>query len=269
MKLLSALLPAALLAASCATGPAPASDTDWTLIWSDEFNTPGAPDWDKWTALEWGPRVVNDERQAYTDSLDTARVEGGRLLITAIRGGENDYPYQSARLTTEDKFSFLYGKVEFRAKLPRGRGTWPALWMMPEDYMGYGRGWPDSGEIDVMEHVGFDPGVIHASTHTGKYNWPAKTQKTATQTLSNPFDEWHTYGVEWSAEGLRYTIDGSTLLTFRNEHTDWKAWPFDKPFHLIMNVAVGGNWGGQNGIDDKAFPATMQVDWVRVYQKRP
>ncbi len=264
MKTLAAALFVLAVFTSCSTlQQAPADD--WTLAWSDEFDTPGAPDAQKWSAERWRPGHTNDELQEYVSSPETASVENGVLRIRAVR---TDDGYQSARLTTEGKFSFLYGRVEFRAKLPRGRGTWPALWMMPENINGYGRGWPDSGEIDIMEHVGFDPGVIHASTHTGAYNWPAGTQKTATTRLSDPFDTWHIYGLEWSPEGLIYTVDGYVILTFRNEGTGWKTWPFDRPFHLIMNLAIGGNWGGQKGVDDTIFPAEMDVDWVRVYEKR-
>jgi beta-glucanase (GH16 family) len=265
MKTLVAALAAVVALSSCASLK-PAPPEDWMLMWSDEFDQDGPPNPQNWLLERWRPGHTNEELQEYVSSPETASVKDGVLRIRAIR---TDDGYQSARLTTESKFSFLYGRVEFRAKLPRGRGTWPALWLMPDNLNAYGRGWPDSGEIDVMEHVGFDPGVIHASAHTGAYNWPAGTQKTATMRVSDPFDQWHIYGLEWSPAGLIYTVDGSVVLTFRNEGTGWKAWPFDQKFHIIMNLAIGGNWGGQKGVDDSAFPAEMDVNWVRVYQKRP
>lgn len=242
-------------------------ETGWNLVWADEFDQPGAPDPEKWSVLEWAPYTVNAELQAYVDSRETSRVNNGRLLIQAHRGKEGDYAYSSARLVSEGHFPFLYGRAEFRAKLPRGRGTWPALWMMPEDFYGYGRGWPDSGEIDVMEHVGYDPGVVQATIHTNAFNWPAGTQKFGKTTLEDAFDTWHTYAVEWGPDALTVFVDQQAIFTYPNDGTGWKSWPFDKPFHLIMNLAVGGNWGGQQGVDDEAFPATMEVDWVRVYQK--
>jgi beta-glucanase (GH16 family) len=261
----------------CATTPGAGSppgtgllppESGWKLVWSDEFEKPGRPDPDKWAVLEWLPFTLNNESQAYVDTPETSRVENGRLIIQARRGAEGDYPYQSARLTSEGLASFLYGRFEFRAKLPTGRGTWPALWMMPEDLYAYGRGWPDSGEIDVMEHVGFDPGVVQATIHTGAYNWPAGTQRFGKTTLADAFKTWHTYAVEWAADGMDFFVDDEKIFTFPNEG-HWKAWPYDKPFHMILNLAVGGNWGGQQGIDDSLFPATLEVDWVRVYQKAP
>lgn len=262
-----------LVLAGCASPPSAKSGLlpappGWKLVWQDEFDQPGAPDAAKWTVLEWRPYTVNHESQAYVDRPENVRVGNGRLIIEARHdtSGE-DFEWTSARLVSEGNFSFLYGRVEFRAKLPAGRGTWPALWMMPEDLYGYGRGWPDSGEIDVMEHVGYDPGNIHATIHTKAYNWPAGTQKGAAVKIDDVFATWHTYAVEWSAGELLFFVDDQEYFRFANEDRGWEAWPFDKPYHLIMNIAVGGDWGGAQGIDPSAFPARMEVDWVRVYRK--
>jgi len=277
----SPLAALALTLASCATvaaaptGGSPSGTgildpaSGWNLVWADEFSSNGAPDPSRWTAVTWGPYRVNQEKQAYLTRPENVRVENGALVITARKTDEDFWKYTSARLTSEGKFSFLYGRAEFRAKLPRAVGTWPALWMMPEDIKGYGKGWPDSGEIDVMEHVGSDPGDVLATVHTGKYNWPAGTQRGTKVAVADVFDTWHTYAVEWSADALDFFIDDQKVFQFTNDRTDWKAWPYDKPFHLILNVAVGGNLGGRKGVDDEALPSSMLVDWVRVYQKTP
>jgi len=243
--------------------------TGWKLVWADEFDVDGPPNPDKWNVLTWGPYRVNQELQAYLPKAENVRVENQRLVITARKVDEDFWKYSSGRITTEGKFSFLYGRVEFRAKLPRGIGTWPALWLMPEDLKGYGKGWPDSGEIDVMEHVGHRPGEVLSTVHTGQYNWPAGTQRGGHIQVDDVFDTWHTYAVEWAPGGLDFFVDDRKVFRFDNDRTDWKAWPYDKPFHLILNVAVGGNLGGQQGVDETAFPASMQIDWVRVYRRQP
>jgi len=244
-------------------------ETGWNLVWADEFDTDGPPDPARWNLLTWGPYRVNQEQQAYLDRPENVRVQNHQLVITARKTDEDYWHYTSARITTEGKFSFTYGRVEFRAKLPRGVGTWPALWLMPEDLHGYGQGWPDSGEIDVMEHVGSNPGEVLSTVHTGKYNWPAHTQRGDKAQVADVFDTWHTYALEWSPDQMDFFVDDQKVFTFTNDKTDWKAWPYDKPFHLILNLAIGGNLGGQQGVDDAMFPTSLRVDWVRVYQRSP
>ncbi|MEO8399820.1 MAG: glycoside hydrolase family 16 protein, partial [Ignavibacteriaceae bacterium] len=161
---------------------------------------------------------------------------------------------------------WTFGKFEIRAKIPRGKGTWPAIWMLPTNWTYGNGGWPDNGEIDIMEHVGFDPGIIHGSIHCNKYYWRINTQKTATINVSDAQDEFHVYSMEWNADSLSIFVDSTKYFTFKNEHTGWQVWPFDKNFHLILNIAVGGDWGGHQGIDYMIFPQQMLVDYVRVYK---
>jgi licheninase len=164
--------------------------------------------------------------------------------------------------------------VEARAKLPRGRGTWPAIWMLPVRGTYASGGWPDNGEIDIMEHVGFDPDVIHASVHTRAYNHVDRTQRTARTTVPGAQDGFHVYAVEWKADEIRAYVDDRLYFSFKNERltnaqADWRQWPFDRDFKILLNVAVGGNWGGQQGVDEGIWPQRMEVDYVRVLQQAP
>jgi len=241
---------------------------NYELVWSDEFSYTGLPDSKKWSydtdgnANGWG----NNEAQHYTSGqLKNSEVKDGFLYINAIKENFEGKKYTSARLITKSKGDWLYGKVEVRAKLPEGRGMWPAIWMLPTDW-DYG-GWPSSGEIDIMENVGYDPYVIVASAHTQSYNHVQGTQKNATLNISDCYTQFHNYILEWEANEYRVYVDEKLYFAFKNEGTGYKVWPFDKRFHLLLNVAVGGNWGGQKGIDDTIFPRSMVVDFVRVYQK--
>lgn len=263
----------ALPVAGCAGGPAtaaaraatqPASRFESVPAWQDEFDYRGRPDPAKWDydlgAGGWG----NHELQDYTDRIDNASVAGGVLTIEAKREERGGMHYTSARLVSKGKGDFLYGRFEARAKLPAGRGTWPAVWMLPTDWH-YGD-WPRSGEIDIMEHVGFDPDRIHASVHTQAYNHVAGTQKTAIRAIDGATTGFHLYRVDWTPDAIRGYVDNALVLEFPNEGSGPDAWPFDQRFHLLLNIAVGGDWGGQQGVDDDAFPAQMQVDYVRVYR---
>ena len=199
-------------------------------------------------------RLGNNEAQYYTSGkLKNSEVKDGLLYINATKETVGDKKYTSARLITKSKGDWLYGKVEVRAKLPDGKGMWPAIWMLPTDWI-YG-GWPASGEIDIMENVGYDPYVIVASAHTQSYNHVQGTQKNAKLTITDCYTEFHNYTLEWEANEYRVYVDEKLYFTFKNEGTGYKVWPFDKRFHLLLNVAVGGNWGGQQGIDGTIFSA--------------
>lgn len=250
------------------------SQTPWQLVWSDEFNYTGLPDPAKWGydvgAHGWG----NNELQNYTERRqENARVENGVLVIEARRDGDKSHPYTSARLVSKGKGDWTYGRFEVRAKLPSGRGTWPAIWMLASK-RNYGTGyWPDNGEIDIMEHVGYDPDVIHASAHTKAYHHSINTQKTGKTKVETARSGFNIYAVEWTPEEIRWYINGQQYFRFANERVsnpaaDYKEWPFDKPFHLLLNLAVGGNWGGAKGVDDSIWPQRMEVDYIRVYQQR-
>lgn len=242
-------------------------DLGWTFAaqpsWSDEFDYNGLPDAKKWGYDLGGSGWGNNELQYYTDSEKNAHVANGKLFITALKENKEGKSYTSTRLVSKGKGDFLYGRFEIKAKLPRGQGTWPAIWMLPTDWA-YG-GWPHSGEIDIMEHVGYDPNVVHITTHSLAYYFKINTQKTATRKLDNVFDEFHTYRVDWTPYAIRGYIDDAFIFEFVNEGKTFAEWPFDKRFHLLLNVAVGGDWGGAKGVDDSIFPTSMEVDYVRVY----
>jgi len=242
----------------------PQSPAGWALVFSDEFDQPGSLDPAKW-GYEIG-YIRNKEAQYYTSRPENVRAEGGHLLIEGRKEAHEGYGYTSASINTQGRFEFLYGRVEVRAKLPAGVGAWPAVWML-----GTNRAqvrWPACGEIDIMENVGFDPLRIHGSVHTAAYNHTIGTQKTATLTVASPTVEFHVYAMEWYADRIEIFVDGLKYFTFRNEGTGSATWPFDKPQYLLINLAIGGSWGGQKGIDDSSFPQRYLIDYVRIYQQR-
>jgi len=240
------------------------------LVWSDEFEVAGAPNTKLWNydlgdgcpeVCGWG----NNELEYYTSDSKNVRVESGKLIIEAHREEKGGKHYTSTRIVSKQKGDWLYGRLEISARLPRGKGTWPAIWMLSTDWK-YG-GWPASGEIDIMENVGYDPGVIHGTIHTETYNHSKGTQKEGKITVSDAQDKFHLYAVEWSADKMDFFVDGKKYHTVtRTPSEDFKGWPFDQRFHLIMNVAVGGNWGGAQGVDESIWPQRMEVEFVRVYQ---
>ncbi len=231
------------------------------LVWAEEFNKNGPPDPSNWGYdlgdHGWG----NNELQNYTNSLNNAWVQDGKLFLKAIKSGSS---WTSARLVTRHKRDFLYGRIEVRAKLPTGRGTWPAIWMLPTDWE-YG-GWPDSGEIDIMEHVGYDPGVVHGTVHTKSYNHRIGTQVGSSMEVPEFNTAFHTYAIEWDPDEIKFFIDQENYFSFANDQAgNYATWPFDKRFHLILNIAIGGDWGGAQGIDPDLTGAVMEIDYVRVY----
>ncbi|HLO57504.1 MAG TPA: glycoside hydrolase family 16 protein [Bacteroidales bacterium] len=271
--LLNAVLAVAIVSflAGCNTQPKSTDDLaskGWKLVWSDEFDYTGLPDSTKWSYDIGGHGWGNQEREYYTGSrLENARVENGVLIIEARKEKMDTNQYTSARLISKGKQEWTYGRFEIRAKLPKGVGTWPAIWMMPAKQSYSDAFWPDNGEIDIMEHVGFNPGFIHASTHCKKYNWPAGTQRTDTIFMKDVSDAFHNYILEWGPDTMQIFLDDKLYFTSTNDRTGWEAWPFDKPFYLILNIAIGGGWGGQKGIDDSIWPQRMELEYVRVYEK--
>jgi len=230
-------------------------------VWSDEFDHPGKPDSAKWGYDLGGHGWGNNELQNYTDSGANSYVEDGKLFINAIK--QNDQ-WTSARLVTKHKGDWLYGRIEVRAKLPAGRGTWPAIWMLPTDWE-YG-GWPASGEIDIMEHVGYDMGVIHGTIHTEAFNHTIGTQLGKSVKVEDVAGQFHEYAIDWTPESIVWYIDGEEYYRVANPGKTYKEWPFDKRFHLILNIAIGGNWGGEQGIDPDLAQAVMEIDYVRIYR---
>ncbi|MBL7868037.1 MULTISPECIES: glycoside hydrolase family 16 protein [Flavobacterium] len=234
------------------------NDPDYTnMVWSDEFNVDGAPDPTKWSynlgAGGWG----NSELQHYTDRLDNAVVQGGVLKIIAKAENFSGSNYTSARLVTENKFEFKYGKVEVRAKLPSGGGTWPAIWALGENYAT--NIWPACGEIDIMEHKGNSPNTIHGTLH-----YPGRSggnADTGTTTASNVSSEFHIYKVIWSPTSIKFYIDDQPAY---HSFVNSASTPFNSDFFLILNVAMGGTFGGT--VDPAFTQSAMEVDYVRVYQ---
>ena len=257
----------------------------WQLAWADEFDVDGPPDPARWTPDVWPPGKVNDEDQAYTARNRNLRVEDGVLVIEAHREDLDGARYTSGRIHSAGKGDILYGRVEVRAQLPRGQGTWPAIWMLPTDPFRYattcepgtdwqGSGdcdaWPNSGEIDIMEHVGYQMNHVHATVHTKAYYWRTWEQRKGRVVLDDVAGDFHDYAIEWSPERIDMFVDDIHYFSYVNEGAGWEEWPFDAPFNLILNVAVGGAWGRAGGpIDDSIFPQRMHVDYVRVYEQRP
>jgi beta-glucanase (GH16 family) len=234
-----------------------------SLVWVDEFDTDGGPDPDKWGHDTGGGGWGNNELQTYTNTRTNSWVENGKLFIKAVKTNNS---WTSARLVTKEKGDWLYGRIEVRAKLPSGRGTWPAIWMLPTDWA-YG-GWPASGEIDIMEHVGYDPGVVHGTVHTQAFNHSIGTQVGENIQVPDAMSSFHVYAIEWAPESIKWYLDGELYFTFNNQNKTFAEWPFDKRFHLLLNIAIGGNWGGAQGVDQNLTEAIMEVDYVRVYNNK-
>ena len=253
--------------------PIPPS-TGWTLSWSDEFNGAGGatPDTSKWVYDIGGDGWGNHELETYTNRAVNAQTKGGNLVITAQKetftgtdGITRDYT--SARLKTLGLFSQAYGRFEARIKIPAGQGMWPAFWMMGKDIATVG--WPKCGEIDVMENIGNEPGMVHGSMH-GSSSVAVTTSVSAPFSLPNGqkfADDFHVYAIEWEPTEVRFFVDTNKYATFQK--ANWAStgpWPFDHPFFILLNVAVGGDWPGSPDATTQ-FPQQMQIDYVRVYTK--
>ena len=236
----------------------------YNLVWNDEFNYDNYLDSNKWAFDVGGHGWGNNELQYYTNGQNIY-VQNGVLKIVAKREmyqtREGYWNYTSARLVS--RASFKYGYFEIGARLPYGMGSWPAIWMLPTAYK-YGP-WPSSGEIDIMEHVGHTPGVVYGSAHTESYNHKIGTQKNSNIRVRDPNTYFYRYGVKWTPDKIEWFVNDVKYFEFTNEGKGYKTWPFDDAFHLLLNVAVGGSWGGR--VDDSAFPMAMDIDYVRVYQE--
>jgi beta-glucanase (GH16 family) len=233
-----------------------------TLVFSDEFNIPGSPDSTKWGydigtgSGGWG----NNEEEYYTNRTDNVVVEGGLLKITAKKEAYQGSEYTSTRMLTQNKYDFKYGRVEVKAKLPSGGGTWPAIWMLGSNITTVG--WPACGEIDIMEHVGNDLGTIHESIHTSSSS--GATVNTSTTYVSDATTAFHVYAIEWTSEKIDFFIDDTLCYSYNPSTKNSSTWPFDANQFIILNVAMGGSFGGN--IDPNFVQSTMEIDYVRVYQ---
>lgn len=237
----------------------------YDLIWSDDFTTEKL-DLKKWTydlgqgINGWG----NAENQVYTDSEENCFINKDSLII---RGkGSAQKGYTSARITTREKASWTYGRFEIKVKIPKGRGTWPAIWMLPDDLF-EGKNWPLCGEIDIMEHIGRRPGEVHFSLHSDVNNHRKENQITSVSTVENLFEDFHLFRMDWDAKGFSFYMDGELMAEFsKGEKNGEREWPFDKPFHLVINLALGGYWGGD--MDDSVLPADFAIQYVKVYERK-
>lgn len=239
----------------------------YKLVWNDEFNNEGKPNEKKWNFETYGNKWKwgNNEAQHYTNSKENAFISNGTLKIIAKLEDIDGSNYTSARLSTKGKGDWKYGKIDVRAKLPDGAGAWSAIWMLPSKNF-YGK-WPASGEIDIMESVGYDVDSIFSTAHTLDYNHIKKTQKGGGDRIDNAASKFHDYSLEWDEYEWRSYVDGELIYTYKNDFKGYESWPFDKEFYLILNLAIGGNLGNKKGIDNSQFPKTFEIDYVRVYQR--
>jgi len=259
----------AALGLSLAIAPAVAAPQGYHLVWSDDFKTGKMPAADKWRYDTWRNRDgwYNGELQYYSAGRpQNSRLENGRLVIEVRHESLKQYPdyggqaYTSARLITQGLASWTYGFFEIRARLSCTRGAWPAIWLLGEN-------WPKGGEIDIMEQLGFEPATIHGTAHT-PWSVAHDTPSGGEVQISSPCTAFHRYQLQWTKDLITFLVDDVPYHSYaRPSDATPETWPFDQPEYLVLNVAVGGGWAGQKGIDDARFPDGMLVDYVRVYQK--
>ncbi|HKJ49178.1 MAG TPA: glycoside hydrolase family 16 protein [Christiangramia sp.] len=250
---------------------------NYQLVWNDDFNTPGKPDPEKWN-YETG-FIRNLEEQIYTKRKKNVRIKNGKLEITALKEEYKNHRYDpdvqnyrintefsdytSGSITTKDKFEFKYGRVEVRAKLPAGNGVWPAIWMLGANFEEID--YPLAGEIDIMEHVGKEPQEVHATVHFPWNNKNGIKSNGGTKKLEDPSSNFHVYSVDWTPEKIEFLIDNKSYHIFKIEDAGKENNPFRKPFYLILNLALGGNWPGP--VDAEILPQKFLIDYVRVYKQ--
>ena len=235
------------------------------LVWNDEFDEGTTLDPAHWTHEVKGSGWVNNELQNYVNHQTSSgkavtEIRDGSLHINCFKEGGKVY---SGRVYAHVKQGWKYGYIEGRIKLPKGKGTWPAFWMMPVNYTG----WPDSGEMDIMEEVGYHPDYVSSSLHANAHVHTNNTQVTKEMYCAGAEGEYHVYAMEWTHERITTYVDGKVLLTYNNRGLGHDDWPYDAPFYVILNLAWGGSWGGSQGVDESALPVTMSVDYIRVFQK--
>jgi beta-glucanase (GH16 family) len=247
------------------------------LVWADEFNSTSL-DTSKWAYDIGGGGWGNGELQTYTSNTNNVGVANGMLTLQALYGSQTTTTtrgkkirttttsgYTSGKIKTLGKFNWQYGRVDVRAQLPTGVGSWPAIWMLPSGAK-YGSQYLANGEIDIMEEVGADQNEIVGSAHSLAYNPSLGTTRNGVYYVPTANTAFHTYSLEWNPEYLSYQVDGIEFYRVANDHTGYQSWPYDQPFYLILNLAVGGSWGGYKGVDTASMPWRFNIDYVRVYQ---
>jgi len=239
----------------------------YKLVWGDEFDYQGKPDPKKWNYDTGNKRWGNNEVQYYTEGQNV-EVSEGRMTIQGRIEELEGSPYTSSRLTTYERRHFQYGRLAIKAKVPTARGSWPAIWMLPVDKRGLNPvPWPKCGEIDIMEHVTSMMNTIHVSLHTEKYNHIIRTQRTHFELLKDITADFHEYALDWTKDYIEFFIDGKSFKRYdkgeEGYDTTESGWPFDKPYYLIINMAIGGSWGGFVGVED--YPCDFPIEYVRYY----
>ena len=238
----------------------------YSLVWNDEFDSGSELNANDWTHEVKNAGWVNNELQNYVNHKTpegalVTEVKSGTLRITALK--ENGKIY-SGRVYAKVKSGWTYGYIEASIKLPKGKGTWPAFWMMPVNF----KSWPADGEIDIMEEVGYHPDYVSSSLHANAHVHSNNTQITHEMKCQGAEGEFHTYAILWTAKNITTYVDGQVQLSYDNRGLGRDDWPYDDPFYVILNLAWGGSWGGAQGVDESALPCTMEVDYVRVFQKK-
>lgn len=237
----------------------------YRLVWHDEFNEGTTLNSKDWTHEVQNAGWVNNELQTYVngqaDGKRVTELVDGRLHINCFKG--SDGKIYSGRVYAKVKEGWTYGYIEASIKLPKGKGTWPAFWMMPVNF----RSWPADGEIDIMEEVGYHPDYVSSSLHANAHVHSNGTQVTHEMHCPGAEGEFHKYAIEWTHDKITTFVDGKVQLTYNNRGLGRDDWPYDDPFYVILNLAWGGDWGGSQGVDESALPVTMEVDYVRVFQK--
>jgi beta-glucanase (GH16 family) len=236
------------------------------IVWQDEFQKDGLPDTTKWS-YEKG-LIRNHEAQFYTEGrLANARISNGELTIEA-----RQEEYQGAKVTSaalESVKSWTHGYFEFKAKIPTGVGTWPAIWFLGDGIRKSGPefiGWPKCGEIDLMENVGFDPEKMHFNIHVEKTGDAPGSTSSHHIEVPKVWEGYHIYGLDYQAHQIDFYFDGAKVMSYLDDGKGEASWPFDKPQFIILNLAIGGDWGGQHGVEPSIYPSKFQIDYVRVYQ---
>ncbi len=237
---------------------------NYKLLWEDQFDVDGKPNEDIWQIETGGHGFGNNESQFYTTNEKNLFVKDHKLHIVAYKESFEHRDYTSGKMTNKKPYDMTYGRLEVRAKLPKGRGTWPAIWLLGRDIKEVG--WPKCGEIDLMEHVGKNPDHIHFSLHSAGYNHRIGNQPTHVFNQDKHIDEFHEYRMDWDEDKIEFYLDQKHIVTFEKGSKETQEdWPFNHPFYLILNLAIGGWWGGD--IDDSIFPVEMLVDYVKVYER--
>lgn len=241
----------------------------YKLVWQDEFETGTVLNSTDWTHEVQGSGWVNNELQNYVngeiDGKRVTEISDGNLYINCFKHNGKVY---SGRVYAHVGTGWRYGYIEARIKLPKGKGTWPAFWMMPVTVDWANEGWPKCGEIDIMEEVGVVPNEVSSSLHAEGHNHTNGTQVTHAMTIDKAEGEFHVYAIEWTAENITTYVDGKVQLSYDNDGQGVRNWPYDKPYYIILNLAWGGSWGGMQGVDESALPVSMVVDYVRVFQQK-